>query len=52
MIKYLAISFMIISAYAFATEYYGNCGRCGWTLSNNGTCSNPQCNGYGPERDR
>ncbi len=50
--KYITISFVIISVYALATEYYGSCGRCGWALSKNGSCSNAQCNGYGPERDR
>lgn len=35
-----------------AKEYYGQCGRCGWALDQNGKCTNQNCNQYGPrERD-
>lgn len=36
----------------YAAEYYGQCGRCGWALNENGKCTNQNCNQYGPrERD-
>jgi len=36
----------------YAGEYYGQCGRCGWALNENGKCTNQNCNQYGPrERD-
>lgn len=36
----------------YTVQYYGQCGRCGWALDENGKCSNQNCNQYGPrERD-
>lgn len=28
---------------------HGHCGRCGWPLDENGTCTNQNCNQYGPK---
>lgn len=45
----LVITFTIC---AFAAEYYGSCGKCGWALDKSGRCTNGNCNGYGPRDDR
>lgn len=49
--KYLIAGILGLSVCAFAAEYYGSCGRCGWALDKNGKCTNQNCNQYGPNRD-
>jgi len=34
--------------YQCERPYYGNCGRCGWPVKENGQCQNRNCNQYGP----
>lgn len=49
--KYLIAGFFALTVCAFAAEYYGSCGRCGWALDKDGKCTNMNCNQYGPNRD-
>jgi hypothetical protein len=34
--------------YEINAEYYGSCGRCGGPLTQEGKCTNQNCNQYGP----
>lgn len=47
-----AYSLFYIGDGIYTAEYYGQCGRCGWALAQNGMCTNQTCNQYGPsDRD-
>lgn len=49
--KTFTIGILLITACAAASIYYGSCGRCGWPVDEDGTCTNPLCEQYGPQQD-